>query len=439
MLRGAGPRSKPQHGGNFQLSTGAQPADNPRVFAKILQRWEVSSSTGTHFEMLDGLRGVAILLVVAYHSLYTNPGHGAVFKLINWGVLQAGWMGVPIFFVLSGFLISYPFFQKRGENPQFWYQRGYVLRRVAKIIPPFYLSIVFFLVYYRLFAWSPEWSSAYLDSAWKWATGLGNFIPPDPVFNGSYWSLIIEAHFYILLPLLFWLTRGLSAQKTGGILFALFVLGPLLARHAVWPDNLFVLPDWTTEICKQTTFKLGRFPGQMDYFGWGIIFSAMFVALRKNATLEQLRPLAVLGYAGVILMGITLVYWGMWEDQFDTRVHIPQWNIEISHLLPAAAAMLMLFFLFDAQSWGARFFRMGWLRFVGVVSFEWFLFHGPLVRWFLDHQKVHAGGNIFIYAWQTLLPVVATFVLSALVYRWFSLPILRRVRDSLKQQRNQTK
>jgi peptidoglycan/LPS O-acetylase OafA/YrhL len=433
MLRGAGPRSKPQHhGGNFPLSTRPRPADNPCVFAKILQRWEVSSSTGSHFEMLDGLRGVAILLVVASHALYVNPSRSVLLKFFNWAVIQSGWMGVPIFFVLSGFLISYPFFQKREDSPQFWYPRGYVRRRIAKIIPPFYLSIVFFLAFFALTAWNP----AYLDSAWKWATGVGNFIRPDPVFNGSYWSLIVEAHFYIVLPLLFWLTRGVSAQKTGGILFVIFVFGPLLARHAVWPANLSVLPDFTTEIFRQTTAKLGRFPGQMDYFGWGILFAAMFVALRRQAALEQLRPLAVLGYAGAVLMGITLTYSGMWQDQFGTRKYIPQWSEEMSHLLPAAAAMLLLFFVFDAQSLGARFFRMSWLRFVGVVSFEWFLFHGPIVRWFIDHQSGNADGNLLTYAMRNVVPPVLTLVLAAFVYRWFSLPILRRVRDSLKQQRN---
>ena len=398
------------------------------MFAKILKRWEVSSSTGSHFELLDGLRGVAILLVVAFHSIYVNPSHGFIFKLINWGVIQGGWMGVPIFFVLSGFLISYPFFQKRQENPQFWYQRGYARRRLGKIIPPFYLSLLVFSGIY----WWRHGGTAGFYSAGKWAIGLGNFMPINPVLNGVYWSLIIEAHFYLLLPFLFWLTRGLSVQKTGILFFALFILVPLLVRHVVWPDHIYVLTDWTTDLYKNTWQKLYRFPCQMDYFGWGIIFSAMFVELRKNATMQQLRPLAGLGYVGVILMGITLTYWGMWEDQFDTRVHNTQWSIEISHLLPAVATMLMLFFVFDAQSWGARFFQMGWLRFTGVVSFEWFLFHGPILHWCIEHQSVHAGGNVFTYAWQTLLPVMATFMLAALVYRYLSLPILKIVRDSLK-------
>src|SRR5579859_2245497 len=115
--------------------------------APKLKRWEITASTGSHFDALDGLRGVAILLVVAYHAFYTNPAYGILARLGD-DVIQAGWMGVPIFFVLSGFLISYPFFLKRMENPQAWYQRGYVWRRAAKILPPFYLSIVIFIGFY---------------------------------------------------------------------------------------------------------------------------------------------------------------------------------------------------------------------------------------------------------------------------------------------------
>ena len=182
--------------------------------APKLKRWEIVASTGSHFDVLDGLRGVAILLVVSFHGLYTNSESGMAAKLAGY-VIAAGWMGVPIFFVLSGFLISYPLFQKRRTNPLFWYQRGYAWRRVGKILPPFYLSILLFIPFY----WWQFHDPAYLSSAWKWALGLGNFIPISPYFNGVYWSLLVESHYYILLPILFWLTRGLSVRKTGGILF----------------------------------------------------------------------------------------------------------------------------------------------------------------------------------------------------------------------------
>ena len=85
---------------------------------------------------------------------------------------------------------------------------------------------------------------------------------------------------------------------------------------------------------------------------------------------------------------------------------------------------------------GARFFSQGWLRFSGIISFEWFLFHGPIVQWFHQHNGP-THGSVLAYAWRTVVPLAVTFVFSALVYRYFSLPILNRVRDSLKLAQNQ--
>ncbi len=57
-------------------------------------------------------------------------------------------MGVPLFFVLSGFLISRPFLKGRRKDLRFWYIYGYARRRIGKILPPFYLSIVVFTAFY---------------------------------------------------------------------------------------------------------------------------------------------------------------------------------------------------------------------------------------------------------------------------------------------------
>jgi len=179
-------------------------------------------------------------------------------------------------------------------------------------------------------------------------------------------------------------------------------------------------------------FRLARFPCELDYFAWGVIFAAMFVPLKNSVGLDRLRPLAVLGYAGMALMAVTLMFWGLWEEQYNIRTHPTRWNVEIAHLLPAVAALLMLFLVFDRQSAGARFFSLGWLRFTGIISYEWFLFHGPIVGWFYEHTGP-THGSVMAYAWRTIVPLILTFVFSALVYRYFSLPIMNRVRDSLKK------
>ena len=70
---------------------------------------------------------------------------------------------------------------------------------------------------------------------------------------------------------------------------------------------------------------------------------------------------------------------------------------------------LLLFFVFNPDSYGARLLNTNWLRFVGIVSYEWFLFHLSIVRWFA-HVFEHTQGNVFLYLVKTVVPLVLTFV-----------------------------
>lgn len=406
-------------------STSAGQNDGTPVSHDRLEGWEARSSSGDHFSVLDGIRGVAILLVVAFHSLYTNPAHGSLSRVAGY-IIRAGWVGVPIFFVLSGFLISYTFFKGRAQDPRYWYPRGYTWRRMAKILPPFYLSILIFLALYWWFYRDP----AYFTAAWKWATGMANFSSIPVPFNLSYWSLIVEAHFYIVLPLLFWATRGLSTRHTTVVLFGVLVLVPFAVRHFTWPHGVDVLPAYPADLYRDVTLELTRFPCQLDYFGWGVAFGGIFVQLGK---VSDLRPLSVLGYMGLLLVVVTLLSLGYWSEHFSILAQPTRWSVEIGHFLPGLAAMLTLFFVFDPTCLGFRVLSIRWLRFIGLVSYEWFLFHGPVVSWFHENTGP-SQGNIFAYAWRTVVPLAITFGFSVMFYRMISLPILNSIRRRLAAQ-----
>jgi peptidoglycan/LPS O-acetylase OafA/YrhL len=378
-----------------------------------VKRWEVTSSTGKHFDVLDGIRGVAILMVVAYHTFYTNPGSGALMRTIG-GALGTGWMGVPIFFVLSGFLISYPFFRERTVDGKFWYQRGYTSRRIGKIIPPFYLSIVIFTLYYFLRFSDP----AYLHAAWQWAVGLPNFVPPAANFKASYWSLIVEVHFYIILPPLFFFTRGRKPRATTALLFLFLFAVPLVARQLTWPDA----PDK-----EGVQFLMSRFPCDLDFFAWGVLFSGLFVSL--SSIRDKVRVLSSFGYVGLALLAISTGLWVFWVPLFDILDHPTRWSVEIFHLLPATSAFLMLFFVFNPACIGARVLGHSSLRFIGIVSYEWFLFHQPVVSLFHD-MFGQTRGSLVLYIGKTVLPLALTFGFSVIVYRFFSLPLMNRIRGN---------
>ena len=388
--------------------------------ATKLKRWEITASTGSHFDVLDGIRGMAILMVVVFHTFFTNPGQSFVSEIIGHAI-RGGWMGVPIFFVLSGFLITYPFFKGRRDDPKFFYAHGYAWRRLAKIAPPFYLSLALFVAFYWFRLHDPE----YLRAALLWAAGLEGYLMPTVPFNLSYWSLIVEAHFYLLVPLLFFMTRRLALRQTTIFLFLFFILLPLGLRLAAWQgEKLFA--DGS-----HLRFFLERFPlCQLDYFSWGVGFAGFYAEVEFIR--EKYRKLAWVGYLGLGLLAATLALWSFACLKFGIHDESSLWSIETFRFLSAFSGFLLLFFVFNPAGGGSKIVGCAGLQFIGIVSYEWFLFHTPIVAWFKESVG-HTNGSVLAYAWRTIVPLVATFIFSALVYRYFSLPILNRVRDSLKK------
>jgi peptidoglycan/LPS O-acetylase OafA/YrhL len=386
-----------------------------------IKKWEVKPSAGKHFDVLDGFRGVAILMVVIHHTFYTNP-QNAFLGAVQ-GLIASGWIGVPVFFVLSGFLISYPFFQAKSKVAGKWYVDGYARRRIGKIVPPFYLSIVIFSLFY-MFRYH---DAAYLKSAWEWALGLPNFIMIEKTFNSSYWSLIVEVHFYLVLPFLFFLTRRLNTRHAAGIIFFVLAAAAFSARQLTWPADAAAPANQML-----TVFLMSRFPCQMDYFAWGVLFGGIFVSLASFR--EKARPLALLGYAGAVLFVTTLCLYAGWGRTYgiDGRLDLARWSVEFFHWAPAGSAFLMLFFVFDPLCAGSRLLGSAWLRFVGIVSYEWFLFHAPVV-WFFAGLYGRTHGSVPGYALKTLAPLALTFLFSVAVYRWFSLPVLNRIRAGISK------
>jgi peptidoglycan/LPS O-acetylase OafA/YrhL len=377
-----------------------------------IQTWEIRASTGKHFDVLDGIRGVAILMVVSFHAFYTNPQAGFLVHAVG-RILSGGWMGVQVFFVLSGFLISYPFFRQKAKDDRFWHLDGYARRRIGKIIPPYYLSIVVFAIYYYIRFADP----AYLRSAWGYLLVFSNPYQTAVLFNSSYWSLLVEIHFYIALPLLFFLAKRLNFHGALLFLAAILMLVPLAVRLIVWPGS--------AASSSHVGYLMTRFPGQLDCFGWGVLFAGMFVSW--SGYREELRHLRVFGYAGLFLLAACLCIYAACTRFFNIDTSPSRWSYELFHYLPCVSTFLMLFFVFDPLCLAVRLLAMPWLRFIGIVSYEWFLLHLPVV-WLLRDIFGQTGGNLAMYLLKTVLPLILTFIVSVLVYRFFSLPLLNRIR-----------
>jgi peptidoglycan/LPS O-acetylase OafA/YrhL len=148
---------------------------------------------------LDGLRGLAILLVLFTHLLPYRPAHSAFTRLFN-GIAGCGWAGVNIFFVLSGFLITGILYDSKGTK---FFFRNFYMRRTLRIVPLYLLLVICCLYVF------PHWGATQgsLPAAHHWVYWM--YLSNLPIaflgdirwgWLGPLWTLAVEEHFYLVWP-----------------------------------------------------------------------------------------------------------------------------------------------------------------------------------------------------------------------------------------------
>ena len=169
---------------------------------------------------LTGLRGLAALWVLVFHAwaLSGAAAHGLPAPVE--ALLGAGWLGVDVFFVLSGFLLARGLGEALaigGHRPD-W--RGFALMRMARILPAYYAQLMVFalpataVLLTPAIAWVPASIGEGIAHGLLWL----NAWPWVPAHLGPWWSLPVEAGFYAALPLLWWAWGG--ARRMLGLLLA---------------------------------------------------------------------------------------------------------------------------------------------------------------------------------------------------------------------------
>ena len=182
---------------------------------------------------LDILRAIAILMVLTTHIFFLQ-------KPAWWNAwaIGAGWAGVDLFFVLSGFLISSLLFSEyqATSHIRFW---RFAFRRGMKIWPPFYAVSILYLVWGYVRSQPHHWfATPFLHDM----LFMDSYVPGT---FGHFWSLAVEEHFYILLPcILYVMLRGASPGARDPFrslpvlvsIIAAAVLGARIATHLLRPN-----------------------------------------------------------------------------------------------------------------------------------------------------------------------------------------------------------
>ena len=226
---------------------------------------------------LDGMRGIAILLVLLHHLTGSLDAEFSINqRFSNWAEL--GWTGVDLFFVLSGFLITGILYDAKN-TPCFF--RNFYARRALRIFPLYYTALALVIVITPLLVHlklqgtaNPAWISIYAQNFVIAANGLNSFGVLD-----HFWSLAVEEHFYMVWPaIVFFLSRN----KLMVVAAAACVIAPCL-RLAAWdggeslPVGVYMLTPMRMDSLAAGAFLalLVRRPEGMT----GLVKPAMIIAI----------------------------------------------------------------------------------------------------------------------------------------------------------------
>ncbi|WP_118975203.1 acyltransferase family protein [Taibaiella koreensis] len=218
------------------------------------------------FYGLDHLRALAIVMVLLFH--YRAFSHPAWVDTVG----QWGWMGVDLFFVLSGWLIAGQLFRQLKYSGTIA-KKDFFLKRLFRILPP-YLVVVG--LYFLVPAFREREALAPL---WKFLSFTQNF-GLDVIHKGTFshaWSLCIEEQFYLTLPFcLLFLNKVKAIRFVPGIAFFLLLLVMLL-RYLSW--NVFVRPDLDSDRFWLTWYRWIYYPTytRLDGIVLGVMLAFLYV------------------------------------------------------------------------------------------------------------------------------------------------------------------
>ena len=354
---------------------------------------------------LDGLRAIAFLLVFALHT----------------GYLQVGWVGVSLFYVLSGFLITGILLDMKRSLASKEYFYKFYGRRLLRIFPLYYfylLLVVLACTWLIALHYRPRYMQTTLDQIWYAVVYVYDFFWATAAFQHSnfldhFWSLSVEEQFYILWPFLILRVPDRSLKK---LFLVVIVMGPVfrLGFYVVHALGIFsFLADSPAQAVYPLPFS------HMDAFALGAYISRFRIPQAK----QQFLLLLLL----VPLAGFTAQYLGTGHfGEFSTfgyplllsNSYQFIWGYSLVNYLFA-----VLIYGVAREGWLVRFLEVRPLGYLGRISYGLYVYHFPIV-WFSARIADFGITPPLLKPLTALLGLVATILVASLSFFLLERPAL---------------
>ena len=338
---------------------------------------------------VQGLRAIAILLALVYHA----------------GIppFSGGYVGIEVFFVISGFVITGLLLRERDSSGR-TSLRNFYGRRARRIIPMATLVIIVTVVatYHSIgtlvgheTAIDGTWSALFLGNVHYQATDTNYLLsqaPPSPLLN--YWSLGVEEQFYIFYPLVVVLMGWWARRGSFRLRLTVFLVAVIIASYSY--SIVF-----TASNAQSAYFSLFVRAWELALGGLIAVYSPQ---------LQRIPPAlaAAASWIGLVVILVASVTLTPASDYPGALVAIP--TLAAGLVIAAGAA---------APTWGVeRLLRLEPFPFLALISFSLYLWHWPILEFAAQHRGVTT-----LPVWDNVLLLVLSGVLATVTYRFFENPV----------------
>ena len=374
---------------------------------KLVRLFRRETTSKEFIPVIDGLRFLAILMVVLFHvdgyikekSAALAFSHSETLSQIP-DIFVYGYQGVELFFVISGFILAVPFMRfELGLTDRQPKLAVYYLRRLTRLEPPYIVSTVaIFLLLVFLFS-SKYPLGTLVTSLFSSLFYVHAIVFPGepPYINHVTWSLEIEVQYYLLAPFFIWvLCRFKNKHKR-----RLFTLLLIVA---------FACLGWAEETIWQ--FKTINLTLYLQYFFSGILLCDIF--LLDNEKLGRLSNPFIFILGLLLLVPITCI-----EHSFAANLAIKI----------ASPVMILAFYLIVfGNKWWNKIFSLNALTLIGGMCYSIYLLHYQIISAFgrLTINRLYLG-NFAVYYWiQALVLIMAVLLISAIYFLLIEKPCMKR-------------